>query len=429
MKKSSLFTIFMITFIGLMGFSFFVPLLPFFAEEFGANELTIGLLLASYAAAQFIGAPILGRLSDRYGRRPVLLISTLGTFLSLVMIGFANSLVALFVARIVDGLTGGNISVARAYIADLTDENNRARGLGLIGAAFGLGFILGPAIGGVLSAIGKDTLNPAVADGTLAFLGGFNWTYALPAFGAALVALINVFQVYFTLPESLTEEQRAQVKSMPQRTLNLMAIHHAMIRPRVGPLLNTRFYYELAFSMFHTGFPLWASVQLGLGPAEVAFTLTYVGLLSVFVQGFAIGRLTRRFDEKTLIFMACVMMAFSLLAWAWTPSVPALLVILVPLALAGGTFNTVINSAITKAAGPNEAGSIMGITASLESLTRIIGPSLGNALIGLGAWLPGVLGAAITAATGMFVWSKILNAPAPDAVTDPLESSSASAGD
>jgi len=162
MKNKPLASIFLIVFIDLLGFGLILPLLPYYVESFGASDTLIGILVASYAAAQLIGAPLLGRLSDRFGRRPILLLSLFGTLVSFLLLGFAQSLWLLFVARIADGITGGNISVAQAYIADVTNQKNRAKGLGLIGAAFGLGFIFGPATGGFLS----------------------QWGYAVPAFAA-----------------------------------------------------------------------------------------------------------------------------------------------------------------------------------------------------------------------------------------------------
>jgi DHA1 family tetracycline resistance protein-like MFS transporter len=181
--KKRLFSVFLIVFIDLLGFSIILPLLPFYAETFGASPTVVGLLVAIYAAAQMVGSPILGRLSDKFGRRPILLVSIFGSALGFIFLGIANSLLVLFFARFFDGITGGNISVAQAYITDVTDEKNRSRGLGLIGAAFGLGFIIGPALGGVLS----------------------QWGYAVPAFAAAGVAFVNLGMVWFWLPESLTE--------------------------------------------------------------------------------------------------------------------------------------------------------------------------------------------------------------------------------
>lgn len=412
MRNSPLFTVFMVTFIGLMSFGFFVPLLPFYAIDYGANEFVLGLLIASYAAAQLVGAPILGRLSDRYGRRPVLLISTAGTLFSLLLLAFANSLWMLFVSRLLDGLTGGNISVAQAYVTDVTTEENRAKGLGLLGVAFGLGFIIGPAMGGLLSGLGADVIAPAALESGSAFLQGFNWTYTLPAFGAALIALINVIQVVY-LPESLTAERRAEIArqhaSRTGASFTLSALRETLARPRVGPLLNMRFFYSFSFSMFQSAFPLYASVQFGLGPTETAFILTYVGILAVFVQGFAIGKLTQRFPESLLLYWSSVGMAAGLLGWALAPSVPLLLVVLIPISIAGGVFNTVINSALTKASSADEAGGILGISAALESATRVTGPAIGNSAIGsLGAWSPGVLGAILTGLTSIYVWNQIV---------------------
>jgi DHA1 family tetracycline resistance protein-like MFS transporter len=177
MNNKSLLTIFVIVFVDLLGFSLILPLLPYYAETFGANPTVTGFLVASYALAQLLGAPLLGRLSDRIGRRPVLLVSIFGTFLGFILLGAARSLWVLFAARIIDGLTGGNISVAQAYITDVSDEKNRAKALGMIGAAFGLGFIIGPAVGGLMS----------------------TWGYSVPAFAAAALSLVNLTLVFFFL--------------------------------------------------------------------------------------------------------------------------------------------------------------------------------------------------------------------------------------
>ncbi|MCA9882737.1 MAG: MFS transporter [Anaerolineaceae bacterium] len=408
MRKSSLFTVFMVVFIGLMGFSFLIPLLPFLALQFGANELTLGLLLSSYALAQLIGAPILGRLSDQYGRRPVLIVSTLGTFAGLLMVAFAGDLRLLFLSRIIDGLTGGNISVAQAYITDITDEKNRARGLGILGAAFGLGFIIGPALSGVFSAIGRSTLNPAVAEGSSAFLQSFNWEYALPVFVASAISLFNVFQVIFTLPESLTPERRAELMEVPGRGFSFQALQQSLTRPRIGPLLVLRVLFSSAFSMFQAAFSLWGSLSLGLDAAGVAGVLTYVGFITVFVQGYLVGKLSDRFSDNILLFWASVGMTIGLIGWAVAPSIPVLFLALIPVSGAGGIFNTVINSALTKSASRREAGGILGISASLESFTRVVGPLVGNGLLGISTVLPGILGAILTGISAIFVWNRVM---------------------
>jgi DHA1 family tetracycline resistance protein-like MFS transporter len=409
MRGSRLLNIFLVVFIDLLGFGLILPLLPYFAGQYGASPFLIGLLVASYAAAQFIGAPLMGRLSDRFGRRPVLVLSIAGTALGFLLLGLAEplgealaSLVlsnptpeqlqtlqygailgVMFISRVLSGLTGGNITVAQAYIADVTDAQNRAKGLGLIGAAFGLGFIMGPAIGGALSTYG----------------------YAVPAFAAAGLATLNLIGIIFLLPESLSEERKAELAKQERRALiSFTAMMEELRKPRVGPLMTVRFFYALASALFQTMFTLWAKDRLGLNVQTTSYLLAYVGLLSVIVQGGLIGRLTKRFSEAQLIAWCVVIQAVSLLAWAFTPSVPVLLVVLVPIAFSTGVLNTVINSAITRVVPPHEVGGALGTSSALESLSRIISPLVGGWLLGtVGAWAPGVVGAGIMAGVSVFV--------------------------
>ena len=395
MKNKPLFSIFLIVFIDMLGFGLILPLLPYYAETFGASDTVIGLLVASYAAAQLIGAPILGRLSDRFGRRPILLISLVGTLIGFLLLGFAHTLFLLFAARILDGLTGGNISVAQAYISDVTDSKNRAKGLGMIGAAFGLGFIIGPASGGLLS----------------------QWGYAVPAFVAAGLVAINLLMVALWLPESLTPEKRANMTEK-KPAVTLTALFAALKRPFSGPLLITRFFFGLSFAIFQTIFSLYALRRFNLGPTETGFILTYVGVLSVIVQGWLVGRLSPRFRDDVLIFYSVVIMAVSLLGWALTPSVAILLIVLAPTAFAGGVLNTILSSALTKTVQPQEIGGILGLSASIESATRVIAPTLGGVLLErLGAWSPGAFSALLLTGLIFYVWVTIFNRPLPEPVT------------
>lgn len=404
MKNSRLITIFAIVFVDLLGFGLILPLLPFYAESYGASAVIVGLLVASYAAAQLVGSPLLGRLSDRYGRRPVLLLSVFGTFLGFLLLGFApaigkglaahiapqaaNALIisVLFFSRILDGLTGGNISVAQAYIADVTDEQNRARGLGLIGAAFGLGFIIGPAAGGALS----------------------QWGYNIPAFVAAAIASLNLLAIYFLLPESLTSERRAAMALNKRPPFTLKALVQALNRPKVGPLLHLRFVYGMAFATFQTIFSLYAQ-SIGLSSQTTGYVLAYVGLLSVIVQGGLIGLLTRRFRENWLIITGLWLMSGSLLAWSFTSQLWVLLLVIIPLSLSGGVLNTVLQSAISKSVGPEEVGGTLGIAASLEAITRVIAPSVGGFLLAqVGRWAPGVFSALLMAWAVSFAYRYII---------------------
>jgi len=384
-----LFSIILVVFIDLLGFSLILPLLPYYAETFKASETTTGILIASYALMQLIGAPILGRLSDRFGRRPVLLVSVFGTFLGFLLLGFANALWMLFVSRIIDGLTGGNLSVAQAYISDVTDEKSRSKGLGMIGAAFGLGFIIGPVTGGLLS----------------------QWGYAVPAFAAAAISFLNLILIYAWLPESLTAEKRSQMtEKRPAITLNALLV--AFQRPFTGSILITRFFFGLAFAIFQTIFSLYALQKFNLSARDTGFVLTYVGVLSVIVQGFLVGRLTSQFREDILITASVVLMGFSLLGWALAPSLLWLYIIMTPTALSGGLLNTLLSSTLTKAVAPQEIGGILGLSAAVESSTRIIAPLLGGVLLQqIGAWAPGVFGAVVMVGVSIYVFKTIYNHP------------------
>lgn len=372
--KRRLMLVFGFVFVDLLGYSLILPLLPYYADTFGATLTLVGLLGTSNALAQLIAAPIIGRLSDKYGRRPMLIFSIAGTVLSFTILGLAKTLPILFLSRILDGLLGGNIALARAYITDVTDEENRSRGLGIIGAAFGLGFIIGPAMGGFLSRF------------------GFN----VPAFVAAGLSLINLIAVIMLLPESLTAEQRLAAQADSHTELGLSAMVKALRRPCAGPLLHVILFYSLAFTLFQSNFALVTKESLGLDAQSTSFVLTYVGLISVVVQGVAIGKLTDRFSERRLIVAGIVGLSASLLAWAFVQSVPALLIVLAPMALSGGILGVVMTSQLTKTVYRDEVGGILGLSASMQTLAQIVAPTIGGVLLdSLGTWSVGVLAGVI----------------------------------
>jgi DHA1 family tetracycline resistance protein-like MFS transporter len=387
--NKKLFSVILVVFIDLLGFSLILPLLPYYAKTFQADSFTTGILVASYAVAQLIGAPLLGRLSDRFGRRPVLLISVFGTFLGFLLLGFANALWMLFVSRIIDGLTGGNLSVAQAYITDVTDAKSRSQGLGLIGAAFGIGFIIGPVAGGILS----------------------QWGYAAPAFAAAVLSFANLILIYAWLPESLTAEMRANMP-IKRPAVTMGALLAALQRPFSGSLLITRFFFGLAFAILQTIFSLYALLKFNLNARDTGFVLAYIGVLSVITQGYLVGRISNKVREDVLIIVCVGVMAITLLGWGLAPSLTILLLILAPNAVAGGMLNTLLSSTLTKAVAPYEIGGILGLSSAIESSTRIIAPTLAGILLQqVGTWAPGVAGAIIMAGLFVYVWFALYNHP------------------
>jgi DHA1 family tetracycline resistance protein-like MFS transporter len=420
MNNKRLLPIFIVVFVDLLGFSLILPLLPYYAETYGATATIVGFLVASYAAASLFGAPMLGRLSDKFGRRPILLVSVIGTSLGFLLLGFADPigrsiagyfslpsantliLAILFFSRILDGLTGGNITVAQAYISDLTDAKNRAKGLGLIGAAFGLGFIIGPAVGGFLS----------------------TWGFSTPAFVAAGLAFLNIISIYFWLPESLTRASQDRTRDSKKPGFTLDALIQALNRPIIGPLLLVRFFFGMAFATFQSIFALYAQYKLNLTPQITGYVLAYVGVLSVLMQGFGISLLTKKFTENQLIISGLWLMTMGLVGWALTPNLGVLLIVMLPMALAGGMLNTVINSSISKAVAVDEIGGILGISASLESATRVFSPSIGGYLLQqFGAWSPGIFSAIIMSIAVWLAYSRIImvKIPALDISQDKID--------
>jgi MFS transporter, DHA1 family, tetracycline resistance protein len=377
----------LIVLIDMLGFALIVPLLAYFADSFGATAFQTGLLVASYAAMQMISAPILGRISDRFGRRPVFLISILGTFIGFLILAFANSLGMLFFSRILSGLTAGNISVAQAYIADITDEKNRARGMGMLGAAFGIGFILGPALGGTLSVYGFD----------------------VPAFVAAGLCFINLLTVFFWLPESLTLERRAALTAQKKANVSFGALLAALQHPSAGPLLWVRVGFAVAFNSFQSVFALYTLNKFGLTAQQTGYILAYVGIVLVIMQGGLIGPLSARFKESSLLVTFIIFATLGLFGWAIAQTVPVMLAAMFPLAIGAGSFNAVINSAISKTVSHEEVGGMLGFSAGLESATRVVMPALAAYLLGrYGTSAPGYMATFVMIITVIYSYVNLI---------------------
>lgn len=357
MKRSPLLVIFITVLIDLIGFGIVIPVLPYYAEgtRFGASPRAVGFLFASYSVMQLIFAPVMGRLSDKHGRRPILLVSILGTSLGFLILGFANTLWLLFLGRIIDGISGGNISTAQAYIADVTTKENRARGMGLIGAAFGLGFVFGPAIGGILS----------------------RWGIGVPFLFAGGLAFANAILLYFTLPETVTPDHPARVSAASGRGWTQML--EAVRSPRLGSVMTIYFLSIVAFSIMTTTFSLFMMFRMGYDAWHNGWIFAFVGIVSAIVQGGLIGRLVKQFGEPALLIAGLLIFTAALLAIPFAGPATGLAGILL---LGAGTSigNALsapsLSSLASKSASAAEQGSTLGVMQSVASLARAVGPTI-----------------------------------------------------
>jgi multidrug resistance protein len=368
-KAPPLIIVFVTVFIDLLGFGIIIPLLPFYAETFGATGFTIGLLATSFSLMQFIFAPIWGRLSDRIGRRPIILLGLLGSCLSYLAFGLASTLPSLFMARIFAGIAGANIPTAQAVVADLTTPENRAKGMGLVGAAFGLGFIFGPAIGGFLSQYG----------------------YAVPAFFASGLSLANFVAAWFLLPESLRPEHRAM-----ERVGRIAALRAALARPHLPLLLVIGFLVVAAFSGYESTFALYAERTYGFTASSIGYIFALVGVILVIVQGAFVGRVVKRIGEHHVVPVSLALVAAGLLMIPATTSVAALLVATGVMAVGMGFNSPSLMSLVSRYSTAEDQGGVMGLTQSLNSLARIVGPMWGGfAFDHLGIGMPYITSAAV----------------------------------
>ncbi len=413
MKKGSLATVFLVVLIDLIGFGLVLPLLPFYAREFAATPVVIGLLYSIYSVAQLVFSPIWGSLSDRIGRRPIMLLSTAGAVVAYIIFGLAGSLFVLFLSRLVAGVMGGNIATAQAYIADVTTDEDRAKGMGLIGAAFGIGFVLGPALASGLIHPGFQSWVDAAGFQQLA-----GWMeahrFGLPGFFAAFLSLCSFLMVLFFLPETvdragaresgLDEKPSARPSVfMPSFWQNLSAQQKAG-GGSLMLLLGALFLLSFGQASLYSAFPLFAESMLDMTPEQVGMQFFYIGLIAVIVQGGLIRPLSRWFSETGLFFTGNILMTLGLGAIAFSQSVSMLTVFLGIMALGHSLNLPTINSLISKEAGSKSYGSMMGIAQGLSGLGRAIGPTWGGFLYGMMVFLPFYATALILTVTIWIGW-------------------------
>jgi MFS transporter, DHA1 family, tetracycline resistance protein len=349
---SPLVIIFVTVFIDLLGFGIIIPLLPFYAESFGASAFTIGLLGSVFSLMQFLVAPLCGRWSDRIGRRPIILGGLLASCAAYVALALANSLALIFAARIIGGIAGGNIPTAQAYIADITTGENRAKGMGLIGAAFGLGFIVGPAIGGILTRFG----------------------HSAPMWFAAALCLGNFVAALFLLPES----RHGDVTRVSHGRLDLL--QRARRHPGLIALLVVFFLLSTAFSGFEATFALFAAHRFGFTAETIGFVFALIGVVLAVVNGVLVGRVIPWLGEKRVIPIAIGLTGLGILLVPFSATVLGLCIACATLAVGMGFNSPSLTSAISRVSDPTEQGGMLGLAQSLAALGRIAGPAWGGLL-------------------------------------------------
>lgn len=364
MFRSPLFPIFLTVFVDVLGLTLVLPLLPFYAEHFGASPFVVGALAASFAVCQLMSGPTLGRISDRVGRKPTLIVSQLGTLAGFLIIGSASTLWMLFLGRIVDGLTAGNLSIAQAYISDVTKPEDRTRAFGFIGIAFGMGFLIGPAISGVLA---------------------HRYGFSAPAYGAAGLSLLSVISTITLLPRvaprlesQTTPATAAAPKETPGRAFFLVELfQRAAPRRR----LLEFFAFILSFATLIGGLALFLERRFGYNVEKTGYVYAFSGLIGALIQGGMIGRLVKKLGEEKLAFIGFAAMAVSYSALGAAYGLPMLLVLIMVSSFGSAVTRPSLTTLLTKSVGRDEQGATLGVSQSLASVAQIIGPLTAGYLI------------------------------------------------
>lgn len=383
LKSSPVLVVFLIVFIDLVGFGIIIPLGPYYATHVGASPAEVGVLMAIYSLMQFVFSPFWGKLSDKIGRRPILLMSLLGSSLSYLFFAFSTQFWMLLVARAFAGFFTANISTAMAYIADVTDEKDRSKGMGLIGAAFGLGFIMGPAIGGILSEVGMR-----IGDHP-PFGMGFS------ALGAAVICFLNFLFALKVLKESLTEEKKQHIQPRESR---YGLIKRFLVKKPQGVLLGMGFICTFAFAHMESTLALFVKDSWDWGFTKASFAFAYVGIISAFTQGFLIRKLMPKYGEPPLMFMGVVLAMIGMLGISLSTEVWMLGLAVTFMGLGMGLFNPANLGGISLSSSASDQGKVFGVAQSFSALGRILGPLSGGFVYGhLGMRFPFLTAAAVLA--------------------------------
>ena len=403
----ALWTVFFVVLIDLLGFGIVLPLLPFYATQFNASPVTIGLLYGVYSLSQLIFSPLWGSWSDRIGRRPIMMVSTFGAAVSYLIFAFSHTLGLLFLSRTLAGVMGGNISAAQAYVADVTSHEDRARGMGMIGAAFGIGFTLGPALASLL-----------IHPGLYQALSRAGWAeaalwqenrYAVPGFFACLLSAISFALVVFKLPESHPPSSREDPERIRRNSLFSGAFWRALFgtsSKTLSFLFLCSVILAIGQSSLYSAFPLFCKKALLLPAEDVGLLFGWMGLVAVFIQGGLIRILVKKFGEKKLFLTGNIVMAAGLALIPWAGNKIQLTEALCLLGVGGSLNGPTLVSLISKSAPPRDVGANLGNAQGLSALGRVIGPTWGGWLFGMSAKTPFLLTALLVSVT-IYVGFKI----------------------
>lgn len=364
--KKQLTVIFFTVFIYLLGFGMIIPVLPLLSIHYGASAWEAGLLMSSYSLMQFLFAPFWGKLSDRYGRRPIILFCLLGEVLSYLVLASARSLEMLFVARLMTGFFGASISTASAYVSDITTPENRSKGMALIGAAFGLGFLFGPAIGGGLT-VWAENISTDVG-----FISSFS------SYGVALLCLVTFIFAYFNLTESISAEVRVKNSEIKRKRFAHLTRYFKM--PVVSPLITSFALITISMAMMEATLVLYMKDVYNWSIKEVSFGFAYIGVIIVFTQGYLVRKLIPRFGERNLLRVGLFSLAMGFIGIGLVSTIPMMGFVMTFLALGSGLTNPAIMGSISLLVPAEEQGVAMGTTQSLSALGRVIGPVIGGFL-------------------------------------------------
>jgi DHA1 family tetracycline resistance protein-like MFS transporter len=347
--------------VDLLGFTVVMPLLAPYGQELHLSVRQIGLLFAAYPLCQLVAGPVLGRLSDRYGRRPVLIVSQAGTAVSFLILGLARDFPTMLLARALDGASGGNILVAQAYVADVTTPENRSRGMGLIGMAFGIGFVLGPLLGGLL----------------LALPVGPWWRLRVPFLVGAAFSTLAWLLVLTRLPESLPADASARQAA---RVVSLRGLAEVVTHPAIGLLVLVGFFTVLSFASLEGTFSLFLRDRMGWDAQRAAFGFAFLGVVSAAVQGGLIRKLVPRFGEPRLILAGILALALGMALLALTASAPALAGATLVVGLGQGLASPTVSGLLSKVTPPGDQGAVFGTLSSAQTLARMVSYLVANLL-------------------------------------------------